>query len=28
LSCTFIINPEARAKQLAEASKKRVGAFK
>jgi Tfp pilus assembly protein PilN len=28
LSCTFIINPEARAKQLAEGSKKRVGAFK
>lgn len=28
LSCAFIINPEARAKQLAEASNKRGGAFK
>jgi len=28
LSCTFIINPEARAKQLVESSKKRGGAFK
>jgi Tfp pilus assembly protein PilN len=28
LSCTFIINPEVRAKQLAESSKKRGGAFK
>jgi Tfp pilus assembly protein PilN len=28
LSCTFIINPEAREKQLAEAAKKRGGALK
>lgn len=28
LSCTFIINPEARAKQLEEMAKKRAGAFK